>query len=247
MKHQDQVVLVTGAGQGMGQEIVRHFADAGANVAAVDINAEALNAKVDELTGWVNGKIIAITANIAKSDSVRDAITTVVEKFGRLDVIINVAGVGSFDTFIDTPDENWDKVIAVNLTGTFLCCREAAKVMTKQGSGSIINVSSTAALTGEGPSHYCASKAGVMGLTRSISRELAASGIRVNTIIPGPTNTPMMADVPDEWTQKMIADIPLGRMGESEDIAKVASFLACDDSGFITGQNIAVNGGMAFI
>lgn len=247
MKHQDQVVLVTGAGQGMGQEIVRHFADAGANVAAVDINAEALNATVDELTGWVNGKIIAITANIAKSDSVRDAITTVVEKFGRLDVIINVAGVGSFDTFIDTPDENWDKVIAVNLTGTFLCCREAAKVMTKQGSGSIINVSSTAALTGEGPSHYCASKAGVMGLTRSISRELAASGIRVNTIIPGPTNTPMMADVPDEWTQKMIADIPLGRMGESEDIAKVASFLACDDSGFITGQNIAVNGGMAFI
>lgn len=247
MKHQDQVVLVTGAGQGMGQEIVRHFADAGANVAAVDINAEALNATVDELNGWVNGKIIAITANIAKSDSVRDAITTVVEKFGRLDVIINVAGVGSFDTFIDTPDENWDKVIAVNLTGTFLCCREAAKVMTKQGSGSIINVSSTAALTGEGPSHYCASKAGVMGLTRSISRELAASGIRVNTIIPGPTNTPMMADVPDEWTQKMIADIPLGRMGESEDIAKVASFLACDDSGFITGQNIAVNGGMAFI
>lgn len=247
MKHQDQVVLVTGAGQGMGQEIVRHFADAGANVAAVDINAEALNATVVELTGWVNGKIIAITANIAKSDSVRDAITTVVEKFGRLDVIINVAGVGSFDTFIDTPDENWDKVIAVNLTGTFLCCREAAKVMTKQGSGSIINVSSTAALTGEGPSHYCASKAGVMGLTRSISRELAASGIRVNTIIPGPTNTPMMADVPDEWTQKMIADIPLGRMGESEDIAKVASFLACDDSGFITGQNIAVNGGMAFI
>jgi NAD(P)-dependent dehydrogenase (short-subunit alcohol dehydrogenase family) len=247
MKHQDQVVLVTGAGQGMGQEIVRHFADAGANVAAVDINAEALTATVDELNGWVSGKIIAITANIAKSDSVRDAITKVVEKFGRLDVIINVAGVGSFDTFIDTPDEHWDKVIAVNLTGTFLCCREAAKVMTKQGSGSIINVSSTAALTGEGPSHYCASKAGVIGLTRSISRELAASGIRVNTIIPGPTNTPMMADVPDEWTQKMIADIPLGRMGESEDIAKVASFLACDDSGFITGQNIAVNGGMAFI
>jgi 3-oxoacyl-[acyl-carrier protein] reductase len=247
MKHQGQVVLVTGAGQGMGQEIVRHFSDEGANVAAVDINAEALATTVDELNGWVNGKIIGITANIGKSDSVREAIETVVEKFGRLDVIINVAGVGSLDAFIDTPDEHWDKVIGVNLTGTFLCCREAAKVMSKQGSGSIINVSSTAALTGEGPSHYCASKAGVMGLTRSISRELAASGIRVNTIIPGPTNTPMMAGVPEEWTQKMIADIPLGRMGESEDIAKVASFLASDDSGFITGQNIAVNGGMAFI
>ena len=247
MKHQDQVVFVTGAGQGMGQAIVRHLADAGANVAAVDINPQAVAATLDELNGWVSGQVIGITANIAKSDSVRDAIVSTVKKFGRLDVIINVAGVGSIDAFVDTPDENWEKVIGVNLTGTFLCCREAAKVMTEQGSGIIINVSSTAALTGEGPSHYCASKAGVMGLTRSISRELAASGIRVNTIIPGPTNTPMMADVPDEWTQKMIADIPLGRMGESEDIAKVASFLACDDSGFITGQNIAVNGGMAFI
>ena len=247
MKHKDQVVLVTGAGQGMGQAIVRHFADEGANVAAVDINAEALMATVDELNGWVSGKIIGITTNIAKSDSVRNAIEAVVEKFGRLDVIINCAGVGSIDTFIDTPDEAWDKVIGVNLKGTFLCCREAAKVMTEQGSGIIINVSSTAAMTGEGPSHYCASKAGVMGLTRSISRELAASGIRVNTIIPGPTNTPMMADIPEEWTEQMIAAIPLGRMGESEDIAKVASFLACEDSGFITGQNIAVNGGMAFI
>jgi len=247
MKHQDQVVLVTGAGQGMGQSIVRYFADAGAKVAAVDINPQALEATVDELNGWVNGEIIAITANISKSDSVKSAIKTVVEKYGRLDVIINVAGVGSIDGFLETPDENWDKVIGVNLTGTFLCCREAAKVMHKQGAGSIINVSSTAALTGEGPSHYCASKAGVMGLTRSIARELASSGIRVNTIVPGPTNTPMMADIPEEWTQKMIDAIPLGRMGESDDIAKVASFLACDDSGFITGQNIAVNGGMAFI
>lgn len=247
MKHQDQVVLVTGAGQGIGQSIVSYFAAAGANVAAVDINADTLNASVNELNANVAGNIVAITANIAKSDSVRDAIAAVVEKFGRLDAIINVAGVGSIDAFVDTPDEHWDKVIAVNLTGTFLCCREAAKVMQAQGSGCIINVSSTAALTGEGPSHYCASKAGVMGLTRSMARELAPVGIRVNTIVPGPTNTPMMADIPEEWTQQMIAAIPLARMGEGEDIAKVASFLACDDSGFITGQNIAVNGGMAFI
>ncbi|MGJ8630704.1 MAG: SDR family NAD(P)-dependent oxidoreductase [Glaciecola sp.] len=244
MKHHDQVVLVTGAGQGMGQEMIRYFAQAGALVAALDINAEALNETISLLP---NEKAIGLTANIADSASVKEAIDNVVAKFGRLDVIVNCAGVGSFDTFLETPDEHWDKVISVNLNGTFYCCREAAKVMAKQGSGSIINISSTAALTGEGPSHYCSSKAGVMGLTRSISRELASHGVRVNTIIPGPTNTPMMAGVPDEWTQKMIADIPLGRMGESIDIAKVASFLACDDSGFITGQNIAVNGGMAFI
>ncbi|WP_372760043.1 SDR family NAD(P)-dependent oxidoreductase [Pseudoalteromonas sp.] len=247
MKHQDQVVLVTGAGQGIGQSVVSYFAAAGANVAAVDINADTLNASVNDINSKVAGNIVAITANIANSESVRDAIATVVEKFGRLDAIVNVAGVGSIDAFVDTPDENWDKVIAVNLTGTFLCCREAAKVMQAQGSGCIINVSSTAALTGEGPSHYCASKAGVMGLTRSMARELAPAGIRVNTIVPGPTNTPMMADIPEEWTQQMIASIPLARMGEGEDIAKVAGFLAGDDSGFITGQNIAVNGGMAFI
>lgn len=244
MKHHDQVVLVTGAGQGMGQEMIRYFAQAGAFVAALDINADAVNETISLLP---NEKAIGLTANIADSASVKEAIDNVVAKFGRLDVIVNCAGVGSFDTFLETPDEHWDKVISVNLNGTFYCCREAAKVMAKQGSGSIINISSTAALTGEGPSHYCSSKAGVMGLTRSISRELASHGIRVNTIIPGPTNTPMMAGVPDDWTQKMIADIPLGRMGESIDIAKVASFLACDDSGFITGQNIAVNGGMAFI
>ena len=244
MKHHDQVVLVTGAGQGMGQEMIRYFAQAGALVAALDINADAVNETISLLP---NEKAIGLTANIADSASVKEAIDNVVAKFGRLDVIVNCAGVGSFDTFLETPDEHWDKVISVNLNGTFYCCREAAKVMAKQGSGSIINISSTAALTGEGPSHYCSSKAGVMGLTRSISRELASHNIRVNTIIPGPTNTPMMADVPDEWTQKMIADIPRGRMGESIDIAKVASFLACDDSGFITGQNIAVNGGMAFI
>ncbi len=247
MKHQDQVVLVTGAGQGMGETIVGHFANAGAKVAAVDINPEAVAETAKALNGDTTGNVIGIAANIADSESVRAAVATTVEKFGRLDVIINCAGVGSIDEFINTPDEHWDKVIGVNLKGTFLCCREAAKVMTEQGSGIIINVSSTAAMTGEGPSHYCASKAGVMGLTRSISRELAASGIRVNTIIPGPTNTPMMADIPDEWTQQMIAAIPLGRMGESEDIAKAASFLASDDSSFITGQNIAVNGGMSFI
>ena len=148
MKHQDQVVLVTGAGQGIGQSIVSYFATAGANVAAVDINADTLNASVNELNANVAGNIVAITANIAKSDSVRDAIAAVVEKFGRLDAIINVAGVGSIDAFVDTPDEHWDKVIAVTLTGTFLCCREAAKVMQAQGSGCIINVSSKPVLWG---------------------------------------------------------------------------------------------------
>jgi 3-oxoacyl-[acyl-carrier protein] reductase len=151
------------------------------------------------------------------------------------------------DEFLNTPDENWARVIGVNLTGTFLCCREGARLMAENGSGAIINVSSSAVVSGEGPSHYVASKAGVMGLTRSIARELAPNGIRVNTLVPGATNTPMMQGIPEEWMQQMISGIPMGRMAEPEDVAKVASFLASDDAGFITGQNIAVNGGMVFI
>lgn len=243
MKHQEQVVWVTGAGQGIGQAVVAQFAQQGAKVAAIDINATAAQATADGF----DANVIGVACDVSDSSSVRDAMATVIQQFGRLDVVVNCAGVGSIDEFVDTPDEHWHKVIGVNLTGTFICCREGAKAMKEQGGGSIINVSSTAAMTGEGPSHYCASKAGVIGLTRSMARELASAGIRVNTIVPGPTNTPMMADIPEEWTQQMINAIPLGRMGESEDIAKVASFLASDDAGFVTGQNIAVNGGMAFL
>lgn len=247
MKHKDKVIFVTGAGQGMGLAMVKLFAEQGAKVAAIDINEAAAKKVAEQQNAESGTEVIGIGCDISQSSSVRDAITEVVQRLGSIDVVINNAGIGSIDSFIDTPDENWHKVINVNLTGTFYCCREAARVMKEQGSGCIINISSTAVMSGDGPSHYCASKAGVIGLTRSIAKELAASGIRVNTIVPGPTNTPMMADIPEEWTQQMIDAIPLGRMGEPADIAKLASFIASDDASFITGQNLAVNGGMAFL
>lgn len=243
MKHENQVVFVTGAGQGMGQAVVKRFAEAGAKVAAVDINLEAAQATAAEF----GDNVIGLACDVSDASSVRDAMAEVERTFGRLDVVVNNAGIGSVDAFLDTPDDTWQRVIGVNLTGTFLCCREGARLMQKSGGGSIINVSSTAAMSGEGPSHYCASKAGVMGLTRSIARELSGSGIRINTIVPGPTNTPMMADIPEDWMEQMVAAIPLGRMCEPAEIANVASFLASDDASFITGQNIAVNGGMAFL
>ncbi|WP_455231430.1 SDR family NAD(P)-dependent oxidoreductase [Geopseudomonas aromaticivorans] len=245
MKLVNKVAFVTGAGQGMGRAMVRRFAAEGAVVVAADINLEAARETIEGLAG---GSALALACNVADSASVAAAMAAVVERFGRLDVLVNNAGIGSVDAFLDTPDENWLRVIGVNLTGVFLCSREAARLMHQSGEGGVIvNLSSTSALSGEGPSHYCASKAGVMGLTRSLARELAPSKIRVNTIVPGPTNTPMMAGIPDDWMQSMVKAIPLGRMCEPDEIAKVATFLASDDASFITGQNIAVNGGMAFI
>ncbi|KMM85422.1 3-oxoacyl-[acyl-carrier protein] reductase [Pseudomonas taetrolens] len=244
MKLMNKVAFVTGAGQGMGRAIVRHFAEQGAWVVAADINLEAARETIEGL----GDKALAVSCNVADSDSVATAMAAVQARFGRFDVLVNNAGIGSIDAFAQTPDEHWQRVIGVNLTGTFFCSREAVKLMLAAGTpGVVINISSTSALTGEGPSHYCAAKAGVMGLTRSMARELAANGIRVNTIVPGPTNTPMMADIPDDWMQSMLKAIPLGRMGETDEIARVAAFLASDDAAFITGQNLAVNGGMAFI
>jgi 3-oxoacyl-[acyl-carrier protein] reductase len=244
MKLLNKVAFVTGAAQGMGQAIVRGFVAEGAKVVAVDLDQAALAESLADL----GEQVLALACNVGDGASVADAMGQAEQHFGGLDILVNNAGVGALDSFLDTPDESWARVIGVNLGGTFLCCREGARLMVKGGrKGAIINLSSTAALTGDGPSHYCASKAGVMGLTRSIARELAASGIRVNTLVPGPTNTPMMAGIPDDYMQALLKNVPLGRMCETDEIARVAVFLASEDASFMTGQNIAVNGGMAFI
>lgn len=246
MRLAGKVALVTGAGQGIGRSIARLFAEEGATVVAIDLDLAAAEATLSTVPAAQ--RCAARKVDVSSSAAVAALFAEAVELHGRVDIVVNNAGVGAVDTLAQTPDENWAKVIGVNLTGVFYFCREAARTMQAAGTrGAIINVSSTSALNGEGPAHYCASKAGVMGLTRSMARELAPNGIRVNTVVPGPTSTPMMQSIPEEWSEAIVKSVPLGRMGKPDEVARVALFLASEDSAFMTGQNVAVNGGMAFI
>ncbi len=239
-----KIALVTGAGQGIGASIAIEMGKLGAAVAVVDIDLENAERTAASIRA-AGGQAQAFATNVAEADQVKSLFASVTEQFGGLDILVNNAGITRDGLLIRMRDEDWDDVLNVNLKGAFLCIREAARIMSKRKYGRIVNISSVVALMGNaGQANYCASKAGLIGLTRSCARELARRQITVNAVAPGFIETAMTRDLPEKVRDGLLAMIPLERLGQPEDVMRSVVFLAGEGAGYITGQVLEVNGGM---
>jgi len=241
---QDKVALVTGASRGIGRSISLALAAQGAKIVAADIDQQATEAFVAELKA-AGTEAVAAVVNVTQKGDVERLVEVAKETFNRIDILVNNAGITRDALLLRMKDEDWDAVLDVNLKGAFLCSRAVAKLMSKQRSGRIINIASVVGQMGNaGQANYCASKAGLIGLTRSNARELAKRNITVNAVAPGFIATDMTAALAEDVQRELTAQIPLDRLGSAEDIAHSVLFLASDQAGYITGQVIGVNGGM---
>lgn len=241
---QGKVAVVTGASRGIGKVIALDLAAAGAKIVASARSLESLEDLVQEIK-TAGGEAIAVQADVASTEDVANIFSSAVEAFGRVDVLINNAGITKDGLLLRMKDQDWDQVLDTNLKSAFLCTKAAAKLMSKQKAGRIINISSVVGEMGNaGQANYCASKAGLIGLTKSVARELAKRNVTVNAITPGFIVSDMTEELSDKVKEEMSSQIPLGRFGEASDISASVLFLASDGAGYITGQTLGVNGGM---
>lgn len=240
-----KTAIITGAGRGIGRAIALQFAQYGARVV---LNYRNSITQVEELLNIIKssgGEAIAIKADISKEDEVKHLIEETIKEYKTLDILVNNAGINKDNLLIRMSEEEFDSVIDINLKGTFFCMKYAAKVMLKQRFGKIINISSVVGIAGNmGQANYAASKAGVIGLTKSAARELASRGITVNAVAPGFIQTDMTDALSDRVKEASISAIPLGRFGNAIEIAGAVSFLASEAANYITGQVLQVDGGM---
>lgn len=246
-RHAGKFVLVTGGGSGIGLAIARRFHDEGATICLFDVSAEALDRAREALGGADKSKIETAVGSVSDKSEVERCFARLDKQWGRLDAVVNCAGILVVKPALELEEEAWRRVIDVNLTGTWLICQAAGKRMLAAGKGSIINISSTMG-SGGAPQRgsYCASKAGVIGLTQSLAVEWGRSGVRVNSIAPTATRTEMVQNLIDRGLFKLEAiqdRTPLGRLAEPADVAAVCSFLASDDAAMVTGHDLAVDGG----
>jgi 3-oxoacyl-[acyl-carrier protein] reductase len=242
----DKVAVVTGASQGIGRDTALALAEAGAKVVVAARNEEKLTALASEIVA-AGGEAFAVKVDVADAEQVKAGFKQVIEKYGRLDILVNNAAVTRDGLAMRMKKDDWDAVLQTNLTGAHLCIQQALPTMMKARSGRIINISSVVAQSGNaGQANYVAAKAGLIGLTKAIAVEIASRGITVNAVAPGFIETPMTDVLSDKVKEELKVRIPLGRMGSPRDVAAAIVFLASDEAGYITGHVLNVNGGMHF-
>lgn len=241
----DQVAIVTGASRGIGRSIALYLAKLGAkvvvNYSGSKEKAEAVANEIQENGGTAK----VVQANVANSDDVSALMKETIDTFGRIDILVNNAGITRDNLLMRMKEDDWDAVMNTNLKGVFLCTKAVSRQMMKQRAGRIVNIASIVGVSGNaGQANYVAAKAGVIGLTKTSAKELAARNIYVNAVAPGFIDTEMTEELPEDIKEQMLGQIPLAKLGNPEDVAKVVAFLASDDASYMTGQTLHVDGGM---
>jgi len=241
----DQVAIVTGASRGIGRSIALYLAKLGAKVV---VNYSGSKEKAEAVANEIQengGTAIAVQANVANSDDVSALMKETIDTFGRIDILVNNAGITRDNLLMRMKEDDWDAVMNTNLKGVFLCTKAVSRQMMKQRAGRIVNIASIVGVSGNaGQANYVAAKAGVIGLTKTSAKELAARNIYVNAVAPGFIDTEMTEELPEDIKEQMLGQIPLAKLGNPEDVAKVVAFLASDDASYMTGQTLHVDGGM---
>ncbi len=248
MKLKNKVAVITGAAQGIGRAIAATLAQQGANVVVTDIQLEKAETTAKEIMAETGQKVIAVHADVVDSASVKAMIDRTIEEFERIDILVNNAGTTRDGLIMRMKEVDWDLVLNINLKGTFNCSKAVVRPMMKQHYGRIVNITSVSGLIGQvGQTNYSASKAGIIGFTKALAREVGSRKITVNAIAPGLVKTALTIDLPQELKDMFIQMTPLGRYGEPEDIANAVAFLVSDEASYITGHVLSVDGGMAMV
>jgi 3-oxoacyl-[acyl-carrier protein] reductase len=239
-----QTAVITGSGRGIGRAIADSFAARGVNIVVVDVDLDIAKEAADQISA-LGVRSLPVRADVSKAADVNALFEASMNEFGKIEILVNNAGITRDGLMMRMSEQDWDSVININLKGTFLCSKEAIRIMSKQRYGRIINISSVVGFMGNaGQVNYTASKAGVMGLTKTVAREYAGRGITANAVAPGFITTAMTEALPENIKTEMLRVIPSGRFGTVEDVAAAAMFLASPEAGYVTGQVIHVNGGM---
>jgi len=245
MRLKDKVAVITGGGQGIGRTIAETYAAQGCKLALWDVNEETVKKTADEIKAKFNVETQGGRVDVTKIDDVEAGMKRVVDTFGRIDILVNNAGITKDNLLLRMSDAEWDAVLAVNLKGPFNCTKAVFSPMRKAGGGRIINIASIVGLMGNaGQANYSSSKGGLIALTKTCAREFSKKNILVNAIAPGFIRTAMTDKLSDDVKKALAAQIPLERLGEAQDVANAALFLASEESSYVTGQVLSVNGGM---